>query len=865
MQALPLLFATAFAQTVDFGTDEAMVSFGLGSNFGTVTQLKRKGQDLLGDGSKDALWSATLVAGQGGQQHIDSNTKAVTSHKISTDKTTLTLSWSNMEVYNTHVNTTVTVTSTGSSLSFSLSFDSTGEVSLWGWQFTISEVKLYPASFMLENHGFGILHACSSTDPTRTIEREQGNDCKFKKIENSYIPMCARGVGYCQTHGSLEAAQNSCKKQAGCSGITRTRRGYELRGGDSAEGSRDETSWIAQGCHKEVSEPVACGQFGNDYPQATYQFVSAYDSSLPDSGIYLAAHDGTGASKHFQADVSQYSNPSTTLSISATASDAGLPLKHHVVEYPLVLATFDGDWYDSTQIYRSWALNNAGWTKKGPVAMRPDVPKWLNNVTTWVNSHWQGNDIFNTSGGDPEVVKNRVMALKERFNLGKAEMGLHWYEWDLLGYEAGSNYTKCGSEITCGFDTHYPEYFPTRQGFSENLKTMQQNGIRVTPYINGRIFDISTKTWTKDGAVKYAAKQAYPQMNPTQGSLSTYFESYGSEAQFNVMCPHTDYWQDIISNVTAKIVNELGTDGVYLDQIASAGPKPCWDDSHGHTLGGGSHWSSGYQAMLQKARTKSGNNAVLLTESNAEPFMDGVTIYLTLVGYSSAPFEGERKLVNAFGAIYGGYYYSMGAEFFQQDFTPNPDVFSAKLAKMLLFGSQLGWFSMGGRNNQNPPMGIIEYLLDDQYTPEIQYLKALSDAKLLSNPWTTDGRPTRDLVLKTTSTRVQVAGHPRTSRNVTSEFKSGLSSTSLGMDYDPVMSACFTSPSSSLLCMITSVNRQGDHDFSFTLTPSKFNLPAGTVKLTNLATGELLNTFTGDVSYSGKIASHTVLLLKMEV
>jgi hypothetical protein len=39
----------------------------------------------------------------------------------------------------------------------------------------------------------------------------------------------------------------------------------------------------------------------------------------------------------------------------------------------------------------------------------------------------------------------------------KDSLALHWYEWDTLGYKEGSNNTECATEVTCGFDTHYPE------------------------------------------------------------------------------------------------------------------------------------------------------------------------------------------------------------------------------------------------------------------------------------------------------------------------------------------------------------------------------------------------------------------------
>ena len=36
-----------------------------------------------------------------------------------------------------------------------------------------------------------------------------------------------------------------------------------------------------------------------------------------------------------------------------------------------------------------------------------------------MNSHWQENDIFNVTGGDPSVVEDRVSKIVERFGLGR--------------------------------------------------------------------------------------------------------------------------------------------------------------------------------------------------------------------------------------------------------------------------------------------------------------------------------------------------------------------------------------------------------------------------------------------------------------
>lgn len=49
--------------------------------------------------------------------------------------------------------------------------------------------------------------------------------------------------------------------------------------------------------------------------------------------------------------------------------------------------------------------------------------------------------------------------IARRFDIDEGGLGLHWYEWDTLGYTLGSDYSDCSTEVTCGFDTHYPGMF----------------------------------------------------------------------------------------------------------------------------------------------------------------------------------------------------------------------------------------------------------------------------------------------------------------------------------------------------------------------------------------------------------------------
>lgn len=47
--------------------------------------------------------------------------------------------------------------------------------------------------------------------------------------------------------------------------------------------------------------------------------------------------------------------------------------------------------------------------------------------------------------------------------------------------------------------------------------------------------------------------------------------------------------------------------------------------------------------MLEDVRRKAGDNAVILTESNAEPFMDGINMFLTLVAFTGEKKKNKRK------------------------------------------------------------------------------------------------------------------------------------------------------------------------------------------------------------------------------
>ena len=99
-----------------------------------------------------------------------------------------------------------------------------------------------------------------------------------------------------------------------------------------------------------------------------------------------------------------------------------------------------------------------------------------------------------------------MKAIVDLLKLPKDALALHYYGWDYLGHPVVDSHTSpepCDYSMgyfaedpnPCGFDTHYGDYFPARIGFDEALKGMQDLGVKVIPYTNGKMIDTNTEDW----------------------------------------------------------------------------------------------------------------------------------------------------------------------------------------------------------------------------------------------------------------------------------------------------------------------------------------------------------------------------------
>ncbi|MBI3911679.1 MAG: hypothetical protein HY320_12210 [Armatimonadetes bacterium] len=412
---------------------------------------------------------------------------------------------------------------------------------------------------------------------------------------------------------------------------------------------------------------IGRGNWGELYEKAQESISGNYPShNMPmqlmllhegQDGLYLAAHDPQARAKVFEL------HPGGEFRVHTWAEDMGIPGNNWTAPYPFALGVYRGNWMVGCKRYRAWALKEAPWTQRGPLTQRADVPEAIKKVTAWV-----------LGDGPGETVVPAVRRFAQAIG---APVGVHWYNWH---------------EIP--FDTDYPAYFPARPRFAEAVAEMKREDVVVMPYINARLWDSANKDFPQ--ARPFSVKDE--QGNPV-------IEVYGSGAKLVVMCPTQPFWQEKVFEIVRRLGEEGGVNAVYLDQIASAGPRLCFDRSHRHPLGSGGWWADGYRDMLNPIRewsTSHGRQISLTTENDAEPYMDNINGFLIWT-------PREEREIPMTTAVYSGYtlYFASNHALSSGD-----ESYCLLQARDFVWGTQLGWEGTA--------------ILEPEHAAKLEYLSRLA-------------------------------------------------------------------------------------------------------------------------------------------
>lgn len=394
-------------------------------------------------------------------------------------------------------------------------------------------------------------------------------------------------------------------------------------------------------------------RYRGDYPGGwcSMQFLAAYREGAQPTGLYVGVHDPFGGTKNLDVKTEPAAH-SLRLAFDVPASDMGRAGNGFVLDGEAVWQLLRGDWFDAAMIYKQWAQREARWWPRLGKEGRADTPPWMRELNAWA-----------LGGGAPGECVTNVQRFQEFLGV---PVGFHWYNWHQIP-----------------FDNDYPHYFPAKTNFAQGVRALRAGHVFVMPYINGRLWD-SKDRGAEDfefSRLALAAATKRPDGQP-------FFESYGSKetngepVRLAAMCPTTPLWQNTVSNLVLRLLGDVGTSAVYIDQVAAAAPTLCMDATHGHPLGGGHWWNEGYWQMLDAIRRARPRDAMLTTECNGEPFIRWFDGYLTW----HWQYDGQ---VPAFPAIYGGTIQMFGRAY--RGGATKDLALRMKAAQQLVFGEQIGW------------------------------------------------------------------------------------------------------------------------------------------------------------------------------
>ncbi|MBI3944509.1 MAG: hypothetical protein HY321_01185, partial [Armatimonadetes bacterium] len=271
------------------------------------------------------------------------------------------------------------------------------------------------------------------------------------------------------------------------------------------------------------------------------------------------------------------------------------------------------------------------WCEKGPTRVRSDVPEWVKKLDLWY-WNWQFR-----SYGQPKDVLPIIRYIKERY---ECEVAFHWY-----GFSGGSRGERRAPEV-------YPDDPGVRATLIQGVRDLHALGVHCLPYINPRLWDPEGRAFQEAGGMKWIAVDENGKSADPWGPRHT-------------MCPTAAPANAVFRQIVNRMIDDIGMDGAYLDQVSGCYAVPCFNKEHNHAPGGHDHWTRGYRELLegvqQDIKSRSADNAIT-SESSIECYLDLFDDDLTREIANLNGFVGSlRSLpIPMFHSVYHDYHMTYG-------------------------------------------------------------------------------------------------------------------------------------------------------------------------------------------------------------
>ena len=312
------------------------------------------------------------------------------------------------------------------------------------------------------------------------------------------------------------------------------------------------------------------------------QCMAYYDSN---SGLYFASHDKSDNLKGI--DFYEYNNGIKLQFRHFTGSNYG---ENYIMQYPMIMHFFDGDWYTAATIYREWFEKEK---KYIPIEKNTKLPKWYSESPVIVTYPVRG--LYDTDEMNPNKLfpyrnaLKHIDRLEKQFNSKIMVILMHW-------------------EGTAPWAP--PIVWPPYGGENELKKfidALHERGDVLGVYCSGlgwtqksNIADYNmSETFEKDGLAKFMCLS--PEQDLPYSKICT-DQRIGYD-----MCPTQKFTVDIICDQVNKMLS-ADIDYIQLmDQNHGGTSYFCYSKKHGHPPVPGKWQVDAVKKLLDNAEDKAGN------------------------------------------------------------------------------------------------------------------------------------------------------------------------------------------------------------------------------------------------------------------
>lgn len=364
------------------------------------------------------------------------------------------------------------------------------------------------------------------------------------------------------------------------------------------------------------------GRIEWSYPGSlSSQVIAIYNSDK--NGFYASCDDSLSYAKNFSLTLDTLNTLVYEMinypSFPNPKSDTYSP------NYKGIIGSFEGDWIDVANIYSKFALNQK-WAKESRFK-NGLTPSWLENSALWVWNRGKSANVLK-----PAIELKQILGLP---------VNVLWHWWH-----------------NCSYDDNFPEYLPPREGkqsFINAVKSAQNAGVNSIVYMNALQWGEATEGWKSEKIKPYTVKDI-------NGNVRSHvYNVFTGNALIN-MCVGTEFWRDHYSSLCDSVVNTYQTNGVYMDQTCLS--VMCYDESHGHSIGGGNYWVENSGKLINQIRSKDfGVEKPIFTgEGSSENWLPHLDAFLTLQA-SRERYEGvgNTETIPFFQAVFHQYGITFGS------------------------------------------------------------------------------------------------------------------------------------------------------------------------------------------------------------